>query len=72
VSVAVVRRSVPLSHHRSKNNSAVLFVSAVITVLTVGLCLMLAAFHPAGQIGSSRVLAGRAGGGIYDAPEGYR
>jgi hypothetical protein len=50
----------------------VLLVSSVVTVLIVGLCLMLAVLHPAGQVGSSRVLADRASGGLYDAPEGYR
>lgn len=46
-------------------------MSAVIALLIVELCFMLAFFNPAAQIGSSRLLADRASSGLYDAPEGY-
>jgi hypothetical protein len=72
LSVAVGRRTVRLVLGRSKNKSAALLASAVVAVLIVGLCLMLAVLNPAGQVGSSRVLADRASGELYDAPEGCR
>jgi Type VII secretion system ESX-1, transport TM domain B len=54
------------AHSRSvETDSAALLVSAVIAMLVVGLCFVLAFFNPAGQIGSSRVLADRASGGLY-------
>jgi type VII secretion protein EccB len=65
LSVAVGRRTVRLIHDPSKNNSAALLVSGVIAVLVVGLCFVLAFFNPAGQIGTSRVLADRTSGGLY-------
>jgi hypothetical protein len=72
LSVAVGRRTVQLIHDPSTDNSAALLVSAVGAVLVVGLCFMQAIFNPAGQIGSSRVLADRADGRPYEVPEGYR
>ena len=65
LSVAVGRRTVRLINDPSKNNSAALLVSAVIAVLVVGLCFVLAFFSRAGQIGNSRLLADRASGGLY-------
>jgi type VII secretion system ESX-1 transmembrane protein EccB len=72
LSVPVGRRTVQRIHDPSKSNSAALPVSAVIAVLSVGLCLMLAVFNPAGQVGSLRVLADQASGGLHDTPEGCR
>ncbi|WP_254848369.1 type VII secretion protein EccB [Mycobacterium sp. SP-6446] len=65
LSVAVGRRTVRLIHDPSKNYSAALLVSAVIAVLIVGLCLVTGFFNRTGQIGTSRVLADRASGGLY-------
>jgi type VII secretion protein EccB len=65
LSVAVGRRTVRLIHDPSKNNSAALLVSAVVAVLVVGLCFVLAFFNPTGQIGNSRVLGDRTSGGLY-------
>lgn len=70
LSVAVGRRTVRLIHDPSKNNSAALLVSVVIGVLIVGLSFVLGIFNPAGQIGTSRVLADRASGGLYVAVAG--
>jgi hypothetical protein len=72
LSVAVGRRTVRLIHDPSKNNSAALLVSAVVAFLVVGLSFVMGFFSPAGQIGGQRVLADRASGGLYDAPEGCR
>ncbi|MBO0880769.1 MAG: type VII secretion protein EccB [Mycobacterium sp.] len=54
------------------NYSAALLVSAVGAVLIVGLCFMQAVFHPTGQVGRARVLAGRASCRPYEVPEDYR
>jgi hypothetical protein len=51
---------------------AALPVSAVIAVLTIGLCFMLAVFNAVGRVASTRVLADRASGKLCDTPEGYR
>jgi hypothetical protein len=71
-SVAVGRRTVRLIHDLSANSSAALLVSAVVAVPIVGLCFMQAVFNPAGQVGSSWVLADRADYRPYDVPEDDR
>lgn len=70
LSVAVGRRTVRLIHDPSKNNSAALLVSAVIGVLIVGLSFVMGFFSPAGRIGTSKMLADRASGGLYVAVGG--
>jgi hypothetical protein len=54
------------------NHSAALPVSAAVAILNIGSHFMLAVFNAAGQIGNTRVLAGRARGKLCDTPEGYR
>jgi hypothetical protein len=65
-------RTAGLIHDPSRNSSAALLEFGAIAALIVGLCLILAAFNPAGQIDSSRVLADRASRGLDEAPEVYR
>jgi hypothetical protein len=64
----LVQRRLPAVGRRR----AVLPEFGAVGALIVGLSLILAAFHPAGQIGSSRVPADRAGGGPDEAPEVHR
>jgi hypothetical protein len=72
LSVAAGGRTVRLVLDPPKSYPAALLVSPLVAVLIVGLCLILAVLHPAVQAGSLRVLADRASGGLYDAPEGCR
>lgn len=65
VSVAIGRRNVRLVHDPSKNAAASLLVGFVLAVGIVGICAILAWIKPIGQVGKSKIVEARGGGGLY-------
>ena len=70
VSVAIGRHNVRLVHDPSKNAAASLLVGAIISILIIGICFVIAWIKPQGQVGTARIVADRASGAVYVQVDG--